>query len=584
MRRNRAAVLLSAALLTGCGVPSSGGVEVWDQDPVQSDQEGPAEQQYVPTDDSESTVKNFLHAAAGSDVDRQNRLDAFTEEPENYSNPADGIGIIDVAATGYDGRFDDTSHATVEVTGRRTGTYLPDGRVRTNPDPAEYNFTFELEREDYGDTWTIVDVPTDLVMLRDAFHELYESSPVYFEATGGGSTNLLVPDLRWIYKNPRGGKESLEKRFSWVLQGPSDLVSQTARNAIPSGVSADMTVEDDVVAVDLTRTDSTTEIDPGKISAIAAQLVWSLGLNSAAQPLELSFDGGDTRAAGTIDNWRSWNAVPSPSGSDEAAFYIQDGTVYQYDNNNTHNSTPSPVYPWVGFHAEGLTAVAVEDQRLAAVIGDGLYTSSWSDPANDLVPVLKGKEFSHPQWLDSKHLLCIVDGRLSLVNVVDGTDSELSQSPVTDVAVSAEKRRVAYVSNGKVFLAPIIFSGDSVSLGSPTRIAYDIGDVTSVAWASESNLWIAGAKRDLSPSIHRQTIDGAEGEQKQDAIALEFTDLAARQADPTDPQARFGEPLVGVANGRLMRSYTSTLVDLEGTEGAQSPFVVLQGAENTAPK
>jgi hypothetical protein len=574
--RRRTSLAAAAALsatwaLTACGIPTDRAPEVVSDAPTDFDSSASANPTvFKPTTSAEETVGNFLKAASGDPDTRDDRLNAFTVSGDQpFSASTDGIRLVsglDVAVSDSE----DFHSATVKVTGSVVGTYLEDGSVRMNPTASAYDETFTLQRDDIDEFWQMNTLPKQVALDYEYFTDSYEQAPMYFQA---GEAELLVPDLRWVYKEL--DTETRQRLlFSWLSSGPGDDFAEvSASSAIPDGTAGKISdLEDGGVRVDLSPSE-TIEDDTAK--AIAAQIVWSLGIDG---DFTLTTDG-DVREEGEAAQWRSWNAIP-PS-LPETAYFIANNTVWEYSADQTVTQNAAE-HPWVGYKTNGLQQIAVgPSQKIAAIVGGsggdvlqtGASTATMRDVA-DLSGVL-----ADPQWLDGGSLLVVDDGVPTLVIPSTGATQPLGVGEeVTAMALAADGRRLAYVEGGHAWVAPLGLDADgNLTVGDPRRIGLDIENVADVAWSSENYLWVVGERGD--DELFRVAIDNSR------TVAQEGTgtfpaimQIAANPADPARPNADRGEPVIIVANSTLYRVFTASLDPVtNGDEpvNGTAPFTVL---------
>jgi hypothetical protein len=564
-----AAALGAAWALSACGIPTDKAPEVIGDAPTDFDaSSGATPETFEPTNLADETVRNFLKAAAGDPVSRDDRLNRFTlSGEEQFSQSSDGIRLVaDLQISVKDA--DDFDSATVTVTGSVVGTYEDDGSVRMNPTPSEYDATFTLQREDIQATWKMSSLPMQVALDYDYFGDAYVQAPMYFQA---GQAELLVPELRWIYEQLEA--ETRQRMlFDWLILGPGESVSVSASTAIPNGTTGKLTPEDGAVRVDLSLGEA---IDDDTAKAIAAQIVWSLGIDGE---FTLAADG-EIRAEGEAADWRGWNAIPQDLP--ETAYFIANETVWEYtaDQRVTMESSD---HPWVGFTAPGLRQVAVGPaDKIAAVVagsgGDVLKTGASTSTMRAVSGL--GGSLIDPQWLDDDTVLVVDDGVPTLVVPSTGGTQPLGVGDqVTAMALAADARRVAYVEDGLAWVAPLGLDADgNLTVGGPERIGLDIASVTDVAWSSENYLWVAGERDDSQ--LFRVAIDNSRTEPQEGTGTFpQITQIAANPADPVESILDRGEPVVIVANETLYRVFTGGPNEVRNGDqpvGGTAPFTVL---------
>jgi hypothetical protein len=566
-----AAVALGAAwALSACGIPTNKAPEVIGDAPTDFDaSSGAAPETFEPTLVAEETVENFLKAVSGDPDSRDDRLNRFTVSgEEQFSEPSEGIRLVaDLDIAVHDAN--DLDSATVTVTGSVVGTYLEDGSVRMNAAPADYDETFTLQREGIQDVWKMNTLPKQVALDYAYFSTAYVQAPMYFQA---GQARLLVPDLRWIY-DELDAETRQRLLFEWLFLRPSEFAMQSARNAIPTGTTGRHTTEDGTFKVDLSLGEA---IDDETAEAIAAQIVWSLGIDG---DFVLTTDG-ETRADGEAADWRDWNAIPNDLP--ETAYFIAENTVWEYTSDQRVTTT-SAEHSWVGFTVAGLQQVAVGpgDQIAAVVTGSGGDIMQTGANASTMRAVTGlGGNLTDPQWLDDDTVLVIDDGVPTLVIPFTGATQTLALGDqVTAMALAADGRRLAYVEDGVAWVVPLGLDADgNITAGDPRWIGQDIVSVTDVAWSSENYLWVAGERED--DKLFRVAIDNSHIEpQAGTGTFPHITQIAANPADPEESSPGRGEPVIIVANETLYRVHTTGPDEVRNGEHAvagTAPFTVLQ--------
>lgn len=565
---------VAAPLLASCGgVPESSEAEIVEPAPTDFDQSSSIDaESFLPTEDATVTVDHFLRAASGDPTGRDDRLHEFTTEAREFSAPVDGIGLLDDVDIALGDDTADLNTTTVTVTGSVVGTYLLDGQVRMNDVPREYEEEFVLEREGFQEDWTIPAPPSQVMMLRDQFERSYEQAPLYFQATG--QNDLLVPDLRWIYRNLDETTDN-DIRLDWLLQGTSEWVRQSARSVIPTGTTPEITEEDGTVRIDLTLGEGA-DPDGGTTDAIAAQIAWSLGLTGR---FELLFNG-EERISGTLDDWREWNAIP-PSGGDEIGYFIAGDTVWQFADDAITDVAVD--HPWVGFSAPGLAqvAVAADDQIAAVIAGEAGFELriGRSEGAMMAVEGLTGA-LRDPQWLTDGTVMIVDDGVLTAVDAEGEAVQTLAGESVQSLSVAPDGHRIAYVEDGRAWAAPLSHDADgNLQIGQTQRIGLDITQVTDVNWGSEDFIWVAGERAGHDDKLFLVSIDNAETESQAGTSGFPIVqEIAAKPADPVEADQNRGEPNIVVIGADLYRVHTSSLQPVENGEGGivqgSAPFTV----------
>jgi hypothetical protein len=569
-RTSLAAALAFGAtwIATACGIPSGRAPEVVGDAPSDFDQSsGTSAETFEPSTIAEETVQNYLKAASGDPDGRDDRLNAFTVNEQQFSDPSTGIDLLDDIIVTVDSS-NGVETATVVVTGSVVGTYRPDGSVQMNSAPRDYNESFTLQRESLQDIWKIAVLPSQAMLDYAQFKSAYDQAPLYFQA---GQRNLLVPDLRWIFRDLDTDTE-LRLRLGWLLQGPIDAARFSARNAIPEGTSGKPVDDDGTLRIDLSPGGA---VEEDAIDAIAAQLAWSLGLDGT---FALTVDGTEV-LEGSREDWRDWNAIPAELP--ETGYFVAEDTVWEYTNNE-QVTTVSAEHPWVGLSVAGLRQAAVGPAgKVAAIVqgsgGDTLQVGMGDGALHAVAQV--GGNLSHPQWLSDSTVIVIDDGTPIVVETATGAAQTLAVGEgVTSLALAADGRRLAYVEDGLAWVVPLSLDADgNVQAGERWRIGLDIADVSDVAWSAENYLWVAGVRDD--DRLFVVAVDNSRTEVQAWTPGLEIAQIAANPEDPAESYLNRGEPVLVVANATLYRVHSTGPDEVQnGTQpvAGTAPFTVLR--------
>src|SRR5690606_23369056 len=117
---------VAAPALASCGIPASSEPEALEEAPTDFDQSSSIDvEAFLPTTDATTTVDHFLRAASGDPAGRDERLHEFTRTARDFSDPTDGIGLLDDVAMDLGDDTEDLNTTTLVVTGKVIGTYLP---------------------------------------------------------------------------------------------------------------------------------------------------------------------------------------------------------------------------------------------------------------------------------------------------------------------------------------------------------------------------------------------------------------------------------------------------------------------------
>ncbi len=173
-------------------------------------------------------------------------------------------------------------------------------------------------------------------------------------------------------------------------------------------------------------------------------------------------------------------------------------------------------------------------------------TSSMGRPV--IVPGAEGK------------LLVVANGALYAVSA----DDRASPVPISRIgqlkaiAVPPDARRIAFVADGRAYVAALNPMAAQMSVGSQLRpiLPNQVRSVTAVAWTSENVLLVAGANN-IRPSLWQVTADGvAADDRSPDLKGLMPKDVVAHPESPTSPSLREVTVQTTEGAGQLFSSIT----------------------------
>lgn len=515
MRARLAAVaaLSVGLLLTGCGVPSSSGVQV----------DGPVAEQGNPGDDeprlppgpddarsADELVAHFLQAAAGNPDDAVEQLRPFVHRDRQSSWDPDGDVLLvraeDPISTpvGIDGR---RITVTVQVLG-----VLRDGMIvaRDRSDRTQYEFevvdeaSSSDEEPDLGQSrWRIVN-PPDAILLSDEALSVsltnpgyLEPSPIYFWDSGH---RVLVPDLRWL-PTALPARQRAQLKLQWLIEGPAPWLDSVARLPGDVGLEGNIVWTED--RVDVAMTPAAKEVEPAHLDT---QLWWTLrGEVGDERDAWLLVDGAE-RSIGAEEGA---NASVARS---RASLVLVDGQFVPYSGAASDELTWPDLSDVAGdpyavaLSRDGQAAVAYRDAAglsgLAVVTGDQVAETG-----------LSGTTMSRPVWLThpTDTGLVAVDGELYRFGspdepapvTVPGVTGE-----ITALAVPPDGRRVALVADGELYIASLARRDEGLMVGTARWLPTTGNDLAGVTFLQENWLAVIGQQGGQS-LLYELTVDGA---------------------------------------------------------------------------
>lgn len=557
---------IAVVMLAGCGLPASGPATTIEEVPRDSagDSYSDSLPSLGPTVDAEETVLNFLGAAAGDWANRDERLNKFVRSEATWSESSAGMPLVRLDSDKATATSSSTTSATVEVTGTIVGVYNQYGQVKKASGDLKYSREFTLSREYSSDHWHIDAPPEQVVIDEEIFGNRYLAQPLYFPATSD-TTGTLVPDLRWIPKSLSDTGVRYERLLDWLLTGPSEWLESSVSSGIPTGTSREaISVHDDGVVVEISARSATSPVD--KYEIISAQLAWTLGLESD-QRLTLVVDGRE-QLESKVSDWAKYNRAPGreDGGEDrDLIYYIQNGVI---------KSATSDA-PFAGTAPEGLQEAALEPGggRMAAVVFTEIGRSLMVGAPGELERVadFTAAELSDPQWIDRSKLLVLADGEPTMVRVSTGESVKVSMSEldstITAISLAPDSRRLAFVADGRTYVAPISYTDDfSAKLGEPQRVGLNVTGVRDVGWSQETHLVMIGLVPEAEEWLWQVSIDNAYQQQvegtKTSTTGAIADSLSVRCNSPQRSPA-IGQPLVVSVGNSIARVYTASYSPLQ---------------------
>ncbi|MDT5036225.1 MAG: hypothetical protein QOE03_1410 [Micromonosporaceae bacterium] len=610
MRRTHGAARLLAGLVcgvvlavAGCGVPSSGTPVVVRDATVNgapSSSDGAAKEGPGDVTDAEELVRRYLTAVAGGNETSQDQPDAFKKAAEW----AQGFLTTEAAASWQPGQAITvvrarigiavaTANGTrVEVALQPVGTLDSSGTVEPVADPASRTYQITVVPAARGTGLRIADPPPGMLLSTEGLGRFYEVHPIYFWDTEGRN---LVPDLRYI--SILGSADNrLVQLTSWLRDGPSDFLRQVAA-PLPAAIEIkdrpglEGTAADRHVRVNLSA--KAASVPPPQLTNYIAQLRWSL--RPLDDPVELQIENQrqDLQPPDVLSD----NAAVAPSGQrDPPRFAVVGGQVRQIEG----DATNLPVL--ADENNSGVVRAAIlrgTPARVGLVRGDGAgrvrLWLGWYDEASETARYsrtgLGAAVMSRPVGLltpDGPTFLVAADGRLYSVQMdgvaVDRTPAGVGA--VTAVSVAPEGRRVAFVANGRPYVAVLRADG-ALAVGPPVELRAGLSDVVGVAWSRENWLVVAGRVAGQSALVELTTDSVlVEPLQLRNLPGLTVTGVAADPAVKFEDTPRGERALILMeANGRAYRVYSLSVVELavDGTPSAPSPTPSASTSANPAP-
>jgi hypothetical protein len=384
--RLRGACLLAVGTIAvaGCvGMPQNG--QVRDFSNKQADTEQNPESEIglfpsgpVPNSSPEGIVKEFLIASASYPTDAP-IVQEYLADPGKAWNPGWSVTVLKshivtslglVKPTGSHG----VEKAVVGVSGpiqatlNGTGQYVLASAQSGN---STANYRFDLVQ--VGGQWRIVNPPPTYRLVDESeFPQAYQSQDLYFFASTGPASSMLVPDAVFV---PTGTSPAplVSQLVTALARGPATTWLQGAANtAFPSGTKIlGVLLSGATVTVNLGGTAASA--DTATLERISAELLWTLVGPTASVPtiqsVELELDG------------KAWLPPSAPCRGGQAPTAFQ--KLASYDCYDPYPSVPASFsyvaagQPWSRCGSES----QAQDGSIGAVVS--VFDRTGSASANE---------------------------------------------------------------------------------------------------------------------------------------------------------------------------------------------------------
>lgn len=524
LRPGLTAGALVVALAAGCGVPSDSSVVVEGRGqaaaPALADDGTSEPNGRTATTEAGTFLDNYLAAAAGNTKEAVRRAREFfaPDERGRWSPALDvqvvrprGNPIIDRTAQGYEVRL------TVTVLGSLgdDGIFQPLSAART----ATYDFTIANNVAGQSGLF-LTGAPPAVLLSDEALERYFELRTIYFWSR---DHRVLVPDLRYLPRRDYPVAQRPTLIIEWLLRGPSPWLKPVVE-PLPQDAQAVGRVPaavNNVLKVVLTKAIDTD--DAAAVERLATQLRWSLRDANSDPTLELKID--QTQRVFTGGNYLTANPAFHARRA-PVRFCVFRGEVRQLRTASA-DAPPIPSVPakW-NQQVERAALASVAGRMAIALVRTGpggqvvLDVGGGNDSVPDLTRTdLRARTVSQPVWLprDPDTGLIVADKALVSFRSAGGSVRRVQNSPtgITAFAVAPDGYRLAYIADGRLFVAPLTRISGDVTVGEPRAVPTTLSQLTAVGWSQQDWLLIAG----------RQTADGL--------VALrDITVDGAVQADP----------------------------------------------------
>ncbi|GAA3450294.1 LpqB family beta-propeller domain-containing protein [Dactylosporangium matsuzakiense] len=581
-----AAGLALVAGLGGCGLPSRTEPKYAGPAPSPAVAQGGVKSPPAPGDErsTKDLVTSFLGASVGANLGGTTDPDAskealgwmkkfMTDATASTWRPKPGVTIVrdplDIVPTG-----DNNGLETVQLQLHPIGVLNETGEVVVQPQspdiPASFQTVYIAGRP------RLTEVPDRLFISESGLKKWYQQRTIYFWEQGTDDPRL-VPDLRYM-PNTLSNPKQVNQIVEWLQKGPGALLQNIAKPT-ESYFKDSPVVGDTDVTVNLNS--NATSLKPDKKDRLARQIRWSLpGHPTVHLMIENQPDSASS------DDYEDDNVALEAFEATKVdrRYCVVNGSVRSDVIDISHPE--SPLFAPGGDNTN-VVAGAINRQRdRAALVRTGanghndqrLLVSApgpVSSPPKYLPTNVSAPRLSRPAWItypvrrlliaDGDHLLISTDETAQTFEQVKGPTG-FSTGPITAFSVSPEGRRVAYIANGALMVAPLQLDNGKLSfIGASVTVQTTLGNNQAVGWLGQTTLAVGGrpSPRSAHPpapaySLVSVTVDGAEEEvlppQSRDESQLDVTQLVAQVSKPDD---QLGNSVMFESNGVARRVYST---------------------------
>ena len=339
LARLRGACLLAVVTVAaaGCvGMPQGGQVRDFSNKQADTEQNPESEIGLFPSGPQPNSspvgiVQEFLEASASYPTDAS-IVQEYLADPAKDWNPGWSVTVLKtytvtsrgiVRTAGAHG----SERAVVGVSGPVQATLSGTGQyVLASAQGGGSTQTYHFELVKVGGQWRILNPPpTYRLVTQSEFPQAYQSQDLYFFASTGASSSMLVPDPVFV---PTGTSPAplVSQLVTALARGPSTTWLQGAANtAFPPGTKILGGVQLSGATVTVNLGGTAVSANTPTLERISAELLWTLAGPTASvqtiQSVELELDG------------RAWAPPSAPCGTGQAPTAFQKLASYEcYDS------------------------------------------------------------------------------------------------------------------------------------------------------------------------------------------------------------------------------------------------------------
>ncbi|MDQ4039938.1 MAG: LpqB family beta-propeller domain-containing protein [Actinomycetota bacterium] len=441
----------------------------------------------------EEIVRGFIESSASTAQGRPVSREYLTAAQAQSWDDTASIAVIEPEFSAV------TSgpETIVRVTGQRVGSVDRAGLFA--PDIDEFSIELALVQE--NEQWRIAQPPAGIYITRTDFARAYEQRDIFFLDT---TSRFVVPEPRFFVRGARAQSTQMVER---LIAGPSLWLSPAVQNQLEGvDLASSVLVTGGRARVELSEVG---EQSNEALEGLSAQLTYTLLGQLFVQSLEITVDGAALQLpnVGTVQvlsDWLSFDPDALAGAVTGVGHYIDAGGVRVQDG------SPIPGPAGQGTYALTNAAVSLDDSSGELLSLAGLSVGAQSSTlyvgpyGADLAPVLTDSRLTAPTWSGVAEEVWTVRNGSDVLRIPTGALAQPVPAPelagtgaVRVFQLSRGGARAALImetdAGPALFVAGIVRTADSVTVGAPRQIAPGLTGMQDVSWASADSLIVLAA-------------------------------------------------------------------------------------------
>ena len=450
-----------------------------------------------------------------------------------------GVRVVAAPATG--------ANRTLTVQAPRIG--LIDARGDFTPRAGTVRSTFVLARQD-GE-WRIDRLPDGVLLSTLDAQRSFRLANVYYLNLAG---RTLVPEQVLLPPEPRGVTTALVRA---LLHGPGPWLAPAVRSAFPQGTEllGNVPVDPDGVA-EVNLSSSVRQAGPTQLSALSAQLVWTLRQLSEITAVRVLADGAPLGVPGVpLEQPRTaWSSFDPAAPPALAAAVYRGRTGWRGIPHDVAGLAPAAGLSGLALAQDGARYAGLRVRRGSTAL---LVGRAGDRPRQ----MLSATSMTPPAFAPNGDVFTVVTdgGRRRVVRVPSSggltavhVDPDLLSRPVQRLRLSRDGARVAAVvgrvGHGRLLIGRVSVGHGRVALDDFRAVLRGFPDIRGLAWDGADSLLVTAADVGGGREIVALDVDG---------YGTRTVSTTGLRAEPVGVAAAPGQPIV-------VRAGSDVWVDREG--------------------